>query len=284
VTAPVDAEIDLGVGYAEVIASDRADVVAEVSPTNPGRAGDVSLAREASVSFTAGRLRVNVPKRMNLFGQNDSIDVRVELPTGSRLDVQSAYGAIRLRGELGSTRIAAKYGNVSADSVGDLTLSSPYGTVEIGSVAGRLDVTAGHGHVRIERVVGEARLRGSHGVIEIGTAVGDVEVQTSGPLTIDRALGNVTARSAHGAIRIREVRRGTIRADNGYAEVEIGVPAGVAAWLDAASTHGTVRNELTPDPTAAGSENTVELRLRANWADVIVRRASAAAREERASA
>ena len=280
VPGPIDVDIEVGVGFVEMIASDRTDVVIEVSPTRPGRSGDMSLAREAVVSFGAGRLRTSVPRRLNLFGQSDSVDVRCELPTGSRLAVKTAYGSVRARGVLGDCRITAKYGNVSADTVGDLVLDSPHGTIDVADVTGQLDATAGHGHVRIGRIGGDARLRGSHGTIELGTTAGDVEVATSGPLTIDRALGNVTARSAHGEIRLREVTSGSIRLENGYANVEVGVPAGTAAWIDATSAHGAVRNELTPDADAAAVGRSVELRLRANWADIIIRRANSAPRKE----
>ncbi|NUP74740.1 MAG: hypothetical protein HOQ07_08855 [Sinomonas sp.] len=279
-TGPVDLIIDVGVGHVDIIASERSDVFAEVVPTNPGRGGDISLAREATVSFDEGRLRVRVPRRLNLFGPSDSVDVRVELPTSSRVEVDSAYGSVRTRGELGESRITAKYGTVTGDTIHGLVIVSPYGTVDVDRVAGRLDANAGHGQLRIGRVDGEARLRGSHGTIDLGTTAGPVEVTTSGPLTIDRALDDVTAKSAHGAIRVREVTGGSIRIENGYAEVEVGVPAGLAAWLDASSLHGTVRNELTPDPSAASSGRTVELRLRSNWADVIVRRAGADTRRE----
>lgn len=280
---PIEAEVDVGIGYVELTASDRTDVVVEVSPTKPGRSGDESLAREAVITFEGGRLRIKVPRRLNLFGRGDSVDARIQLPTGSRVAVETAYGSVRARGVLGDCRIIAKYGSVSADAVGDLILESPHGTIEVGEVTGRLDATTGHGHVRIRRVGGDARLRGSHGTIELGTTTGEVDVSTSGPLTIDHALDDVTARSAHGAIRVREVSGGSVRIENGYAEVEVGVPAGVAAWIDAASAHGTVRNELTPDPDAATSERSVELRLRANWGDIIIRRASSASRKDTSS-
>ena len=270
---PIDARLDVSIGYVEVVASDRTDTVVTISPTNPGRGGDTSLAREATSALENGTLRLSVPKRLNLFGQSDSVDVRVELPTGSRLEIESNYGAVRIRGDLGATRITAKYGNVSADRFGDLVLNAPYGEVDIAQVDGLLDLNAGHGQVRIGRVSGDARIRAAHGSVEIGTTEGIVDVSTSGPLTITRALTDVTARSAHGAIRVLETDGGTLRLENGYAEVEVGVPAGVAAWVDAASAHGVVRNELTPDPDAASSGRTVELHLRANWADVLIRRA-----------
>ena len=281
VPGPLDVDIQIGAGYVELIASDRDDVAVEVSPSRPGRSGDVSLARDAAVSLDGDRLRIAVlPRRLNLFGQSDSVDVRCALPTGSRITVQTAYGAVSVRGRVGDSRIIAKYGNVDADTVGDLVLESPHGTIDITEVTGDLDATVGYGLVRIGRVGGDTRLRGSHGTIELDTACGGVTAATSGPLTIGRALGDVTARSAHGPIRIREVSTGTIRLDNGHADVEVGVPAGVAAWIDAASAHGRVRSELVTDPAAANSERHVELRLRTNHADVIIRRAPVAVSTE----
>lgn len=271
--APIVADLNVSSGHVEVVASDRADTIVEVLPTNPGRSGDVALAREATVAFENNRLRVRVPPRNKLFGPNGSVDVRVELPTGSEAEIESGYGSVRVRGELGATRIVAKYGSVSANRVGDLALKSPFGEVDIAQVDGELDVTAGHGHLRIGRIAGAARLRGSHGTLTLGTAEGEVDVATSGPLTIERALSDVTARSAHGAIRVLEAEGGVLRLENGYAEVEVGVPAGVAAWVDAASAHGAVRNDLTPDPEAAGTDRTIEMHLRANWGDILIRRA-----------
>ena len=272
VSGPIDLDVTTGVGFVDIVATDRSDAVVEVVPSKPGRSGDESLAREATVSFDSGVLRVKVPRRLNLFGKSDSVDVRCEVPTGSRITVENAYGSVRARGVLGDARVTAKYGGVTADTVANLVLEAPYGSTDIAEVTGRLDVNAGHGVVRIAQVHGEARLRASHGSMELGTAAGDVEVATSGALTIDRALGDVTARSAHGPIRIREVSGGTIRLDNGHADVDVGVPTGIAAWIDASSAHGRVRNELTPDPAAAASDRSVELHLHANYGNVIIRR------------
>jgi len=275
VSGPIDLDVTAAVGFVDIVATDRTDAVAEVVASKVGRSGDESLAREATVSFDSGRVRVKVPRRLNLFGRSDSVDVRCEVPTGSRVTIENAYGSVRARGVLGDSRIVAKYGGVTADTVANLILEAPYGSTDIAEVTGRLDVTAGHGAVRIAEVHGDARLRASHGTMELGIAAGNVEVATSGALTIDRALGDVTARSAHGAIRIREVSGGTIRLDNGHADVDVGVPTGVAAWIDASSAHGRVRNELTPDPAAAASDRTVELHLHATYGNVIIRRITA---------
>ncbi|GAA2340298.1 hypothetical protein [Dactylosporangium salmoneum] len=272
VSGPIDLDIAVGVAFVDIVASDRPEAVVEVVPTKPGRSGDESLAREATVSFDGGRIRVKVPRRLNLFGKGDSVDVHCEVPTGSRVTVENAYGSVRARGELGDSRILAKYGGVTADTVADLVLNVPYGSTDIAEVTGRLDVTAGHGALRIAHVRGAAKLRASHGSIELGTAAGDVEAATSGALTIDRALGDVTARSAHGAIRIREVNGGAIRLDNGHADIDVGVPVGVGAWIDASSANGRVFSELTADPDAGSSDRTVELHLHNNYGNVTIRR------------
>jgi hypothetical protein len=273
--APIDAEIDVSSsGHVEVVASERADTTVEVTPTNPDRPGDVSLAREATVTFEHNRLRVRVPGRLKVLGPGrDSVDVHVELPAGSRAEIEASFGSVRVRGDLGTTRIVAKYGNVSADRVGDLALVSPHGDVDISDVDGDLDVKAGHGHLRIGRVAGAARLRGSHGSLTLGLTESEVIVTTSGPLTIERALGDVTARTAYGAIRVLEAGGGVLRLESAYKEVEVGVPVGVAAWVDAFSGHGVVRSELEPGPQADSDDRAVELHLRANWADVLIRRA-----------
>ncbi|MEV6923281.1 DUF4097 family beta strand repeat-containing protein [Dactylosporangium sp. NPDC051485] len=279
VSGPIDLDITAGVAFVDIVASDRPDAVVEIVPSTPGRNGDESLARDATVTFDNGRVRVKVPRRLNLFSKGDSVDVRCEVPTGSRINIENAYGSVRTRGVLGDSRIVAKYGSVTADTVAGLVLDAQYGSTDIAEVTGRLDLTGGHGAVRITDVHGHARLRASHGSLELGTAAGDVEVTTSGALTIDRALGDVTARSAHGPIRIREVGGGTMRLDNGHADIDVGVPAGIAAWIDASSANGRVRNELTPDPAAAESDRTVELHLHTNYGNVTVRRATTPRRE-----
>lgn len=271
---PIALDVDLSVGHVDVVAEDRSDVDAQVVPTNPAKAGDRSLAEASTIEFDGRRLRIVVPRRMNLFGRTDSVDLRVALPAGSTADIRSAYGAVRLRGTLGATTVDAKYGTVAIERTGDLDLSAPYGEVDVREVTGRLVLEAGHGRVRIGAVGGPARIRAAHGSVDLGVTSGPVDARLSGPLSIETALTDVTARSAHGALRIGAAASGVVRLENGYAEVEVGVPAGTAAWLDAVSEHGAVRNELAAGPGPDEAEQTVELHLSSTWADVVVRRAA----------
>jgi hypothetical protein len=271
---PVELDVDLAVGHVDVVAEDRADVTADVLPTNPAKAGDRSLAESAVVRFDGRRLTVVVPKRIGLFGRSDSVDVRIAVTTGSSVDIRSAYGAVRMRGEVGRARVDAKYGTVTIERTGDLDLTAPYGEVDVREVAGRLDLEAGHSRTRIGTVTGAARIRAAHGSVDLGVTEGPVEARLSGALTIGTARTDVTARSAHGALRIGAATGGVVRLENGYAEVEVGVPDGTAAWLDASSEHGSVRNELVAGPSPDDAERTVELHLSSAWADVVVHRAA----------
>lgn len=272
---PVELHVDLSVGHVDVLAEHRSDVLAEVLPTDPDKPGDRSLAAGSSITFDGHRLDVVVPKRRSLFGRSDSVDLRIAVPAGSDVEVRSAYGAVRLRGELGRTRVEAKYGAVGIDRTGDLVLTAPYGEVDVRAVGGRLDLEAGHSRTRIGSVAGDARIRAAHGSVELGVTHGAVDARLSGALTIETALGDVSAQSAHGVLRIGSATTGVVRLVNGYADVEVGVPAGTAAWVEAVSAHGAVRNELVAGPAAEQSEQHVELHLTSTWADVVVRRAAA---------
>jgi hypothetical protein len=272
---PIRLHVDLSVGHIDVVAEPRSDAAVEVVPTNPDKAGDRSLADSASITYDGGRLQVSVsPRRLNLFGRSDSVDVRIAVPSGSEAEVRSSYGAVRLRGEFGTTRVEAKYGTVAIDRTGDLVLAAPYGEVDVREVGGRLELEAGHSRTRIGSIAGDAVVRAAHGSVELGVTHGSVDARTSGALSIETALADVTARSAHGVLRIGAATAGVVRLTNGYADVEVGVPSGTAAWVDAAAEHGAVRNELAAGPAAEPTERTVELHLTSAWADVLVRRAA----------
>ena len=275
---PIDLDIAVAMGNVELDATDSTTTTVEVLPHNPHRAGDVSLARETIVRFDAGRLTIVVPKRLNLFGPGDSVDVLVAVPSGTTATVTVGYGDIRTRGVLGASSITASYGSTNIDRTGDLKLKSPHGDVDVQTVDGDLDLTSGYGRLRIGQVTGGATIKGSHGPLEFGEVCGTIDARTSGPVTVDHAGGNSDIRTAYGPIRIGEVFGGTARLENGYARIEVGVPTGTAAWIDAASKNGVVRNELTAESGPGDAERTVELRLRANYGDVVIHRAVSARR------
>lgn len=273
---PIDLAINLQVGAIEVIASDRADTVVTVSPTNPTKAVDRRGAEETKVEFDGERLTVVGPRpRISWFGPSESVDVKVELPTGSRLTAESAVGSVRTVGRLGATRIKSSMGGVDIDTTGDLWLRSSHGNASLGTAEGGIEITTDFGQIRVGTVTGDATLKASHGSIAVEQSGGDVDVKLSfGDLDIAKALASVAAKTAYGSIRLGEVSSGSIQVESGLGGVSIGVRPGVPAWLDLASKNGHVRNELVSDRAPDPSEQTVAVRARTELGDINIQRAS----------
>jgi hypothetical protein len=270
---PIDLAIKLSVGAIEVIAGDRTDTVVTVSPTNPAKGVDVRGAEETKVDFDGRRLTVTGPRpRFSFTGPWESVDVKVELPTGSRLTAESSTGAVRTTGRLGATRL--KCSTVDLDSTGDLWVRAMHGNVTVGNAEGGVEVTADHGQIRLGTVAGDAILKASHGTVIVGQSGGDLDAKLSyGDLEIMRALASVTAKTAYGSIQLREVSSGSIQVESGYGQVTIGVRPGVPAWLDLSSKDGHVRNQLDADRAPDASEQTVAVRARTHYGDITIQRA-----------
>lgn len=272
---PISAVIEIGLGEVRIDASDRADTVVEIRPSDPGRDSDKRAAEETVVEYADGRLLVRAPRRRTraLFGPgNGSIDLRVELPTGSRVDAVTATD-IQSTGRLGDSRFRTATGDIDVDQTGRVDLHTANGNVSVGRSAGHADVQTANGTIRIRAIDGSAVVKTANGTITIGQAAGDLRLNTAnGSITIDRALASVDAKTATGSVRIGEVVRGSVALATGSGRLEIGVREGTAALLDAYSRHGTVRSELTAVDLPSATDETVEVRARTGYGDIVVHR------------
>jgi hypothetical protein len=274
--APIDLSISLQVGGIEVIARDRADTVVTVLPTNPAKAVDRRGAEETKVDFDGQRVTILGPRpRISWFGPTESVDLKVELPTGSRLTADSGVGVVRTVGRLGATRIKSSLGPVDVDATGDLWLRASHGSATLGTADGEIEITTDHGQIRIGTVTGDAILKASHGTIVVGESGGDLDAKLSyGDLEVTKALASVAAKTAYGSVQLREVSSGSIQVESGFGQVTIGVRPGVPAWLDLSSKDGHVRNQLAGDRAPDASEQTVDVRARTQYGDITIQRAS----------
>jgi hypothetical protein len=271
----IDLAIDLPVGRIDVFAGDRADTIVTVTPSNPAKATDRRGAEETTVDFDGQRVTIAGPRpRISWIGPAESVDVMVELPTGSRFTAEMSVGGLRTVGRLGATRIKSSTGSVDVDTSGDLWLHASHGNATVGAAEGSAEITADHGQIRIATVTGDAFLKASHGAIMVGESGGDLEAKLSyGDLEITKALGSVSAKTAYGSIQLREVSSGSIQVESGYGQVTIGVRPGVPAWLDLSSKDGHVRNELDGDRAPDASEQTVAVRARTQSGDISIQHA-----------
>lgn len=273
----ISATIEIAGGRVAIDASHRTDTNVTVVPSDDSDDGDVQAAQQVRVEYVNGHLSVRTPRnRMRtLFGRPPSIDVTIELPTGSRIDAK-AMAAFRSTGRIGDSQFNSAVGPVRLDETGRLNVRTAAGDVSVVRSAGPTEVTTASGKISIGTTEGAATLKTSNGDITIGEVTGDVHLKTAnGDITIDRALGDVDARTAHGSVRVGEVVRGSVGLETGFGEVELGVREGTAAWLDLASKWGAVRSDLEasdePDPAA----DKVEVRARTGVGDIAIFRAEA---------
>jgi hypothetical protein len=67
-------------------------------------------------------------------------------------------------------------------------------------------------------------------------------------------------------------KRGSVVLETGFGELEVGISEGTAAWLDVSSLYGTVRSELDASDGPETSDETVKVRARTGYGDVVIRR------------
>ncbi|MCO8270725.1 DUF4097 family beta strand repeat-containing protein [Actinoplanes sp. TRM 88003] len=266
--------VELSVGNLRITASDRTDTVVDVRPSEETDESDVAAVQQVRVDFTDGTLRVIAPKRLFDFSRKTrSVDVSIELPSGSRVSAESAAGDLRCAGRLGECRLKTAAGDVSVEHTGPLRLSTSAGRVTAGRVTGAADVSTGSGKVQIGEVFGTAVVKNSNGETTIDAVEGDVRVRAAnGDIRIERAGAGVDAKTANGAITIGEVVRGSVTLGTAMGDLDVGIAAGTAAWLELNTSFGHVRNRLDNTAKPQGAAETVEVRGRTSYGDITIHR------------
>jgi hypothetical protein len=274
---PISATAHVEAGSIQFTAGDRLDTVVEVRPRDPKKDQDVRAADQTEVTYASGELTVRTPKP-TLFGlgRTGTVDVTVELPTGSRIDMTGAWVQVLGEGRLGEVRVKTSSGDVRLDTTGPLRLTASHGSIAVDRVEGTAEITTSSGSMRVGLVDGPAVLKNSHGTTTVGAATGELRVSgANGDIEIRRAEDSVTATTAHGTLRVSEVARGTVQLETSYGAIEVGIREGTAAWLDVNSGSGQVRNTLTASEAPEETEDTVKVRARTRFGNIDVRRARA---------
>ncbi|MFJ8435114.1 DUF4097 family beta strand repeat-containing protein [Kitasatospora sp. NPDC094019] len=171
-TAPITAVIDLPAGRVQVIAADRADATVEVRPAEPGRGRDIRTAERTAVEFQDGVLRIAAVPDGRLSGAG-AVEVTVQVPVGSRIEVTSESTELRAVGRLGDVVVEGAYRRIKIDEADSVRLTAVDGDVEIGRLNGPAGISTSRGAIRIaEAVRGAVVLRTESGDIEVAVAAG----------------------------------------------------------------------------------------------------------------
>ncbi|MFI7589088.1 DUF4097 family beta strand repeat-containing protein [Spongisporangium articulatum] len=272
--SPVLASLELGVATVSVTATDAAESTVEVLPSDPGRDGDRRAAEQTTVAFVGGRITVRGPKARGLFGRPGSVEVIIQVPTGSRLSAESQVGPIRTVGRLGECRVRSGSGDIRLEDVGALDALTGNGLVEVRSVTGDATVRSGNGRVQLGPVTGNVVVKTGAGDSQVGDVGGDLRAASGyGDIVAGSVRGSVTASSGFGAVRVGGLSHGHASLKTGKGDIEFGLVAGTAASLDVHTGFGRLRNALDEVSGPDGSDRVVQVQARTGFGDVVVRRA-----------
>jgi DUF4097 and DUF4098 domain-containing protein YvlB len=279
---PIAVTIELGVANIHIAASERADTLVEVCPTDAAKAADVAAAEQTRVEYAAGKLLIKSPPRKwrhySLRDGGDSVDVQIDLPAGSQVRVDAGIAALRGTGRLGECSSKTGMGDVQLEQTGAVQLKTGAGDISVGHTAGAAQITTGSGGIRIGRIDGSGAIKATNGDTWIGEVTGDLQVKgANGSVVVDRTYATVAAKTARGDIRINTVTRGAVVAHTAYGQIDIGVLDGVAAWLDLDTSFGEVRSDLEAAGAPEPGADAVEIVARTSYGDIAVHRRLAVA-------
>lgn len=272
---PISVTLELGVGTVWITATDRTDTTVDVRPTDDSDESDVEAAQRVRVDYTNGVLTIAGPKSraFDFSRKTRSVDVSVELPSGSRVSGDVQVGDLNGTGRLGECRFKTSVGNVRLERTGPLRVNTGGGHVDADGVAGDVEIHTGTGKVRVGDVEGSVVVKNSNGDTAITAATGDVRVRSAnGDITVDRASAGVEAKTSNGNIRIGEVARGSVELGTSMGDLEIGVAEGTAAWLEVNTGFGKVLNLLDNAERPEASDETVEVRASTSFGAITIRR------------
>jgi hypothetical protein len=131
----------------------------------------------------------------------------------------------------------------------DVEVRSGDGSVEVDSIAGNLDVQTGDGHIAVRGARGAVRLRTGDGSIEGRDIDGSVDADTrDGHVRLEGRFDGLTVHTGDGRLVAnawpgsRMLRPWELQTGDG--SVELGLPGGLGARIDASTGDGRVRSNL----------------------------------------
>lgn len=234
-------ELDLSVADVRIEAGDHPETIVEVLPGDASKRDDVAAAERTRVENTPGRVSVRTPKNWRMyspFGHGGAVEVRVQLPAGSKVAAKSAMGSIQTSGPLGDSHIKTGMGDIEVDRAAAARLSTGMGDISLGHVTGAAELSTGTGELRAGVISGTAKLKNANGDVSVAEAV-----------------------------------RGSVEARTGYGQIEVGIRHGTAAWLDLSTGWGEVRNSLDRSGPPQPGEESVEVRAHSGYGDIAITRA-----------
>ena len=271
---PISATLQLVAGDVRISAGDRAATTVEVVPSDPASEEDRRAAELTRVEYADGRLLVKAPRLRSWRARSHggAIGLTIELPAGSSLHADADLADLACDGPLGDCRIKTGIGRIEVDSASGVNLRSGIGDIAVGRASGHVDINSGSGEIRVGELGSTGVIKNSNGDTWVGVATGDLRVRAAnGSISVDESRATVGAKSANGDVRLRDIR-GSVVMETSLGDLEIGIPDGIAAYLDVRASAGRVHNELEAAEAPGEAAEKVEVRGRTAAGDVLIRR------------
>jgi DUF4097 and DUF4098 domain-containing protein YvlB len=159
------------------------------------------------------------------FGISGSVVIRVQLPAGSDLRLNTASANVSSDVDLGEVKC-----NTAS---GDLRLSNIGGGLEVKSASGDVQAKTVQGTLKASLASGDVRAKKVKGTLHVNTASGNVRVR--------EALGDVRVKSASGDVHVERWSGEDFAAKTVSGDVTLTVPVGTRAELSLRSMSGSIR-------------------------------------------
>ncbi|HEX6359293.1 DUF4097 family beta strand repeat-containing protein [Actinophytocola sp.] len=163
---PIAVFLDIPAGRVRFVAADQADTTVEVLPEDADKGRDVKVAEQTTVEYGDGVLRIEAHAKNQILGPSGSVQVTVQLPTGSRVEAKAASVELRGVGRFGEVTFEASHGSINLDEAASVRLTTDAGDVSVGRLGGPAEISTGKGDIRIAEAV--------RGTVVLRTQAGDV--------------------------------------------------------------------------------------------------------------
>lgn len=216
-------QIDNMAGSIAVSAWDQSEV--EIR----GQLGD--RVDELEITETSGGLRIRVHNQDNQ-RRLDETHLRLQLPRGASLELESISADITVKGMENSSILAS---SVS----GDIDIAADTGRLEVESVSGDVRFVGKTPRVSLETVSGEVDAQGVEGEVRVTTVSGDLVLQGGAV-----SLARFETVSGDLELNLRVSDGGRLSADSMSGDVILVLPAAQQAEFSAQTYSGEIRTDF----------------------------------------
>lgn len=166
--APVTVVVAVPAGRIHVVAAAQDTTTVQIEPADPGKSRDVKLAGQVTAVYSDGVVRVTSPAGHRVLGSSGAVEVRVQVPAGSRAEVTAASAQFTTEGPLGEVTFDSKQATVSIDQAATARLVAVDGDITAGRVGGDTEIRTVTGDITVAEATG--------GTLVLSTQTGAITV------------------------------------------------------------------------------------------------------------